>query len=373
MWSQKDRFPLIELSDNGLRAIYKGLGKSDSDAAAIRANRPIPASCGIFYFEIKIISKGRDGYIGIGLSADTVNLNRLPGWERLSFGYHGDDGNMFRGTGTGQPYGPTFTTGDVIGLCYNLTDYTVFYTKNGTNLGIAFRDVAPPMHQNLHPTVGMRTPGEIVEANFGQSPFIFDFEGFCAEQRAKASAAVRSTPVPLNETALTSLVLSWLVHHAHTKTAAQLAAASNAAVLPEFTKSIATAERRRQICQFILSGDPRAAFEAVVADHPRFTSAQPSAHLHLLLQQFIEKVSQGLDTIEIVRFAQVFQIFSCWVSDSIFTHRHRHISHLFRCTHCLLKIARRWLMHTHYSLTQNLIRAQWDTSSSRNGDNWLPS
>jgi SPRY domain len=63
------------------------------------------------------------------------------GWDKNSFGYHGDDGNMFCSSGTGQPYGPTFTTGDVIGCCLNLIDGTCFYTKNGINLGamIAFQ------------------------------------------------------------------------------------------------------------------------------------------------------------------------------------------------------------------------------------------
>jgi len=31
---------------------------------------------------------------------------------------------------------------------------------------------------NLYPTVGLQTPGEIVEANFGRNPFIFDIEGY---------------------------------------------------------------------------------------------------------------------------------------------------------------------------------------------------
>jgi len=38
-----------------------GLGKIPKDAASIRTNYPIPPSCGIYYFEVKIISKGRDG------------------------------------------------------------------------------------------------------------------------------------------------------------------------------------------------------------------------------------------------------------------------------------------------------------------------
>lgn len=30
----------------------------------------------------------------------------------------------------------------------------------------------------LYPTVGLQTPGEVVEANFGQLPFIFDIEDY---------------------------------------------------------------------------------------------------------------------------------------------------------------------------------------------------
>ena len=41
---------------------------------------------------------------------------------------------------------------------------TVFYTKNGINLGVAFTDV--PL--GLYPTVGLQTPGEVADANFGK-------------------------------------------------------------------------------------------------------------------------------------------------------------------------------------------------------------
>ena len=38
-------------------------------------------------------------------------MDRLPGWEPQSYGYHGDDGNAFRSDGKGRRYGPTFGTG----------------------------------------------------------------------------------------------------------------------------------------------------------------------------------------------------------------------------------------------------------------------
>ena len=48
---------------------------------------------------------------GIGFSAHGVKLDRLPGWDPHSYGYHGDDGMAFQSCGTGKPYGPIFATG----------------------------------------------------------------------------------------------------------------------------------------------------------------------------------------------------------------------------------------------------------------------
>merc|ERR1711990_582014 len=123
-WADSDEYIVnhLALKNGKTRVEYKGKGMTHKDAAAVRSQNSIPKTCGIFYYEIKIINKGRDGYIGMGLSDIKVKLNRLPGWDENSYGYHGDDGNIFAASGSGQAYGPTFTTGDVIGCCFNLAE-----------------------------------------------------------------------------------------------------------------------------------------------------------------------------------------------------------------------------------------------------------
>lgn len=55
------------------------------DAAAVRADVPIPHQAGVYYYEVEVISRGQKGYIGIGFSTKNVSLERLPG-EVLSVG-----------------------------------------------------------------------------------------------------------------------------------------------------------------------------------------------------------------------------------------------------------------------------------------------
>lgn len=71
---------------NELNSFFSGHGKTHRDAASVQATHPIPAACGLYYFEVKIVSKGRDGYMGIGLSAHGVNMNRLPGKKTVTRG-----------------------------------------------------------------------------------------------------------------------------------------------------------------------------------------------------------------------------------------------------------------------------------------------
>ncbi|KAJ7401792.1 Ran-binding protein 9 [Pitangus sulphuratus] len=321
-WSPKDKFSYIGLSQNNLRVHYKGHGKTPKDAASVRATHPIPAACGIYYFEVKIVSKGRDGYMGIGLSAQGVNMNRLPGWDKHSYGYHGDDGHSFCSSGTGQPYGPTFTTGDVIGCCVNLINNTCFYTKNGHSLGyvrvednglmfalifswvkerkvillIPFLKLATVCLQpNLYPTVGLQTPGEVVDANFGQHPFVFDIEDYMREWRTKIQAQIDRFPIGDREgewqTMIQKMVSSYLVHHGYCATAEAFARSTDQTVLEE----LASIKNRQRIQKLVLAGRMGEAIETTQQLYPSLLERNPNLLFALKVRQFIEMVN-GTDS-----------------------------------------------------------------------------
>ena len=130
--------------------------------------------------------------IGIGVGTKDASLSRVPGWEKESWGMHGDDGSAFHGGGErGKTFGTAFNLDDTIGCGMNFRTSTLFFTKNGEYcgmysfssamknhaanlvLGIAFRDV----REKVYPFIGMRKNGEHVRVNFGQSPFVFDIDG----------------------------------------------------------------------------------------------------------------------------------------------------------------------------------------------------
>lgn len=134
-WSESDKCSGLEAMANGLEVKYTGNARTPDDAAAVRSDHPIPQECGIYFFEVTILSKGKEGLIGIGFSGTKPSLNRLPGWETDSWGYHGDDGYSFACSATGKAYGPKFSAQDVIGCGINFRTKSAFFTKNGIFLG----------------------------------------------------------------------------------------------------------------------------------------------------------------------------------------------------------------------------------------------
>lgn len=68
-WSSVDKFSGLELSNENFDVRYTGpMHKHDHEAAALRADHPMPPQCGIYYFEVKIESKPKEGYVNQLLS-----------------------------------------------------------------------------------------------------------------------------------------------------------------------------------------------------------------------------------------------------------------------------------------------------------------
>eukprot|EP00549_Striatella_unipunctata_P017152 CAMPEP_0118684340 /NCGR_PEP_ID=MMETSP0800-20121206/6587_1 /TAXON_ID=210618 ORGANISM="Striatella unipunctata, Strain CCMP2910" /NCGR_SAMPLE_ID=MMETSP0800 /ASSEMBLY_ACC=CAM_ASM_000638 /LENGTH=200 /DNA_ID=CAMNT_0006581031 /DNA_START=626 /DNA_END=1228 /DNA_ORIENTATION=+ len=115
--------------------------------------------------------------------------SKMPGWERFSYGYHGDDGGIYHGRGEQhRAYGPRFGPGDTIGCGLDYVHDTLFFTLNGRNLGTAF--VVRMGKERWYPTVGLDS-SDWIHCNFGQEPFVFDLKGYsnqpCHKQVIDAS------------------------------------------------------------------------------------------------------------------------------------------------------------------------------------------
>ena len=193
-WSDVEKNPGLDLLADGSEVRYNGpSSKTEMDAAAVRADYPMSPQCGIYYYEVEIKSKSKDGMIAVGFSNRKAALDRLPGWENDSWAYHGDDGKIFYGESTGKTYGQTFTAGDIIGCGLNFWTSSSFFTKNGQELGTAFKELK---NMRPFPSVGMKKhTGTWIGANFGQRPFIFDIDAMMTRERLKVEREIQTTKV----------------------------------------------------------------------------------------------------------------------------------------------------------------------------------
>jgi len=284
----------LEISDS-VTVKYTGRGIADADAASVRTNVAVPSHCGLFYYEVKIVSKGRHGYIGVGFCVAEFAPDRLPGWEADSYGYHGDDGNAFNGSGKGQKYGPMYTTGDVIGALWNRIEGTISFYKNGVALGEAFTGVR---HEKLYPTVGLRTTGEEVRANFGDRPWMANVGAIQASLSQQLEDQIAA--IPLRKPRKPSQVMEELVfghlQHCGYSQSARLAArdmlGGERQVSPEDVESV---RQRQRICDLVMKGDVEGALSAADAVAPGALAGLHTLAFRLHLQAFIEHVRAGRD------------------------------------------------------------------------------
>lgn len=144
--------------------VFKFLGASRS-VGVVKILEPVSPM--LNYFEIQIVDKGRDTAIGLGLGHYQYPLDRMPGWNNNSIGYHADDGRLFHQNGFGKAFGPLCTTGDRMGCGIDFdTDVgyeyvNVFFTKNGKQVG-SHTKVKRPIY-GFYPLIGLHSPNEKIQ------------------------------------------------------------------------------------------------------------------------------------------------------------------------------------------------------------------
>lgn len=110
-------------------------------------------SSGVKYFEFDIVHDARTSNtwkMVLGCVPNTFICNQKQytcvgssQGHSCGWGYCGGTGHRYsKLLGPDTPYGPQFTTGDIIGMLLDFTAKTVTFFKNGTNLGIAFSNLS---------------------------------------------------------------------------------------------------------------------------------------------------------------------------------------------------------------------------------------
>ncbi|UZO08674.1 uncharacterized protein OCT59_028927 [Rhizophagus irregularis] len=137
---------------------------------ALNMQYPPPIEYWFYYYEITILSNPNNDQtiIAIGLATKNYSINRLPGCDTHSVGFHSDEGRTFHNEGyTGSKYAEKWgKVDDVIGCGYCPNTGQIFFTMNGKNLGIAYTS----LFYNWYPTIGSNGFCSL-NVNFGQKKF----------------------------------------------------------------------------------------------------------------------------------------------------------------------------------------------------------
>jgi hypothetical protein len=315
-WDAAHKGPGLEILNDGLQVKYNGARSSD-EGTAIRADHPMPTMAGIYYFEVNMLTKQREGLVSVGFVSPKVALTRVPGWEPNSWGYHGDDGKIHTAqqahqTGqTGKNYKEPFHGGDTIGCGINFRTGTCFFTKNGMNFGTAFKDLKSD--KLYYPAIGMKKTGEQVKVNFGQTPFLFDIKSVYDKEREAIRSDIKATDIgnlypPYSEAVLVhKLIAQYLANEGYVAAARAFAqevnvesgflkgqmhgTSSNELEIEEDIHAV----NRQEIRTAIMNGDIDSALQLAESHYPTVLEQNSQIHFRLKCLKFLEIMRLSLE------------------------------------------------------------------------------
>eukprot|EP00795_Rhopilema_esculentum_P002009 gene2009-17567_t len=146
--------------------------ESQSNFSSIRAN--VCVCRGQWMYEVLLGSKG---IMQLGWATMKCKFTNEEGVGDTpdSYAY---DGHRVRkwNVATGK-YGEEWMAGDIIGVCIDMDEGCISYSRNGHSLGVAFRDIRRGKGYAYFPAISLSF-AEVVQLNFGGTPFRYPVDGF---------------------------------------------------------------------------------------------------------------------------------------------------------------------------------------------------
>ncbi|ORY30783.1 hypothetical protein BCR39DRAFT_528290 [Naematelia encephala] len=166
--------------------------RTDRDACAVHTTIQIPPGVGVYYYEVLVLDQGEEGFMSVGWMRKGCQLDRLIGWDKGSWGWHGDDGRVFQEKGTGEEFGEKWGAGDIVGCGIDYSTGRAFFTKNGKLIGHRWNNLP----NDLHPAIGLRTVGESLATNLC-GPFEFDIDTYALDIQTSVWREINDPHRPL--------------------------------------------------------------------------------------------------------------------------------------------------------------------------------
>ncbi|XP_037051211.1 E3 ubiquitin-protein ligase NRDP1-like [Bradysia coprophila] len=157
----------MNISVNEPNILEYGQWNDDADdLALVQSMRPLARNN--TSFKIEILNGGDSNIMVMGLTGKGYPINMQPGWHSGSIGFR-SDGKLFNGSRTGNAFGSTWESGDIIEcglqtclparILSSYQTFEVYFSKNELILGST---LVRTLEVEIFPTLGLQSKGSKV-------------------------------------------------------------------------------------------------------------------------------------------------------------------------------------------------------------------
>eukprot|EP00111_Clytia_hemisphaerica_P002840 TCONS_00008011-protein len=146
--------------------------ESQSNFSSVRAN--VCVCKGKWMYEVFLGSKG---IMQLGWATVRCRFTNEEGVGDTADSYAYDGHRVRKWNMATGKYGEEWMAGDIIGCLIDMDEGTISYSRNGHLMGAAFKDIKRGSGHAYFPAVSL-SYGEVIQMNFGATPFRYPVEGF---------------------------------------------------------------------------------------------------------------------------------------------------------------------------------------------------